>query len=334
MRTTRRFAALIFTLTLSLAPARAFAWNNCGHMLVAEIAYQELLRNNPELLAKIIATLKKHPRLEDLEAEIAAHHITEDAHDHYLFLIAATWPDLVKQSGRKNPEHGGGRFDPEDHREWHYVDLPYDQDGKEHAAEKFDESPWKPGSRAEPRNCEQALDKCEAELRDADASDAAKAKALCWVEHLIGDIHQPLHCATMYSATMPEEAPFEKGDKGGNLFFLEEKSSHGHLRKELHAYWDDVLGKSMSLSHLHQYARHLIAIHARKELKKELAESSERDWAHASHALAVQYAYLNGKLTPNHEPGEEYFYAAQKVAETQVALGGYRLADKLAAAMK
>ena len=328
------FRTAILISMLSVFPTSAFAWNNCGHMMVAEVAYQELLRNHPELLATLIATLKKHPRIEDLEAEIAAHHIHEDDHDHYLFLIAATWPDMVKQSGRKNSEHGGGRFDPEDHREWHFVDLPYNQDGKEHAGEKFDESAWKPGMKSEPRNCEQALDKCEAEVRDAATSAEIKAKALCWIFHLVGDIHQPLHCATLFSSALPDDVPFEKGDKGGNLFFLDEKSNHGRMRKELHAYWDDLLGKSMSLSHLSQYSRHLITVHPRKNLAKELAESSERAWAHDSHALAVEYAYQNGKLTPYHDPGEEYFYAAQKVAESQVALGGYRLADKLVALMK
>lgn len=327
-----RKVLLVFLLWFALAAAPAFAWNNCGHMLVAEIAYQELQRDHPELLARIIALLKKHPRIDDLEAEIASHHIHEDAHDHYLFLIAATWPDLIKQSGRKAGDHA--RFDPDDHREWHFIDLPYNLDGHEHVGLKLDETIWKVGVKTEPHNCEQALDKCEAELSDSHVDDAEKAKALSWLFHLVGDIHQPLHCATLFSATFPEDAPFEKGDKGGNLFFLDEKSSKSHLRKELHAYWDDLLGKSMSLAHLSQYAKHLIAVHARKSLKKELTETSVRDWAHESHVLAEKVCYESGKLTPYHDPGEEYFYVAQRTAEAQVALAGYRLADKLAADLK
>jgi hypothetical protein len=326
----RLFAILLF----ACATLSAHAWNNCGHMMAAEIAYEDLERNHPETLKAILALLKKHPRLRDLQAETAAHHIHEDEYDHYLFLIAATWPDMVKLTPRKTFEHNATRFDPEDHREWHYFDLPFNQDGKEHPGLKLDDSIWKMGERKEPANCLQAIDKCAAELSDAATSDADKAKAICWMLHLIGDVHQPLHCATLYSANFPEESPFVKGDKGGNLFYLDEKSGKEHFRKELHAYWDDLLGKSMSLSHINQYARHLAAVHPRKEVKKELAEPSTRAWARTSHTLAVEHAYLNGNLGLYHDPGEEYFYASQRLAERQIALAGYRLADMLVECVK
>jgi hypothetical protein len=328
-----RISAVLLVLILG-AHARAHAWNNCGHMMVAEVAYQELRRDHPETLKAILALLKKHPRIRDLDDETVAHHIHEEAYEHYLFLLAATWPDMVKLTPKKSFEHNATRFDPEDHREWHYFDLPYNQDGKEHSGLKLDESIWKLGEKKEPANCLQALDKCAGELRDAAKTDVEKAKALCWVMHLIGDIHQPLHCATMYSTNFPEESPFVKGDKGGNLFYLDEKAGRDRFRAELHAYWDDVLGKSMSLSHISQYVRHLAAIHPRSELKKDLAEESSRAWARVSHVLAVEHAYLNGKLELYHDPGEEYFYAAQHLAEKQVALAGYRLADKLVECVK
>ena len=331
MRKRSTIAILIF---LFAASTPAHAWNNCGHMMVAEIAYQELRRDHPETLKAILALLKKHPRIHDLEVEAEAHHIHPDDYEHYLFLLAATWPDMVKLTPRKTFEHNATRFDPEDHREWHYYDLPFNQDGKDHAGLKLDDTIWKSGEKKEPANCLQALDKCAAELSNAAATDAEKAKALCWVMHLIGDIHQPLHCATLYSANFPESSPFVKGDKGGNLFFLDEKAGRDHYRKELHAYWDDVLGKSMSLSHINQYARHITAIHPRSAVKTDLAEESSRAWARVSHVLAVEHAYLNGKLELYRDPGEDYFYAAQHLAEQQIALAGYRLADTLAARMK
>ena len=46
------------------------------------------------------------------------------------------------------------------------------------------------------------------ELKNPQKSAAEKAIAICWVEHIIGDLHQPLHAASLYS---PE---FPKGDQG------------------------------------------------------------------------------------------------------------------------
>ena len=57
--------------------------------------------------------------------------------------------------------------------------------------------------------------------------------------HIIGDIHQPLHTATLFSAEFP------KGDMGGNLFeiiYLKKKSY-----KELHEFWDAIVDQYSSI---------------------------------------------------------------------------------------
>src|SRR4051794_37148479 len=58
-----------------------------------------------------------------------------------------------------------------------------------------------------------------------------KAVALCWILHLIGDVHQPLHCATLYS---PQ---FERGDLGGNSFGVKINGKEYRL----HTFWDNAL---------------------------------------------------------------------------------------------
>jgi hypothetical protein len=42
-------------------------------------------------------------------------------------------------------------------------------------------------------------------------ADADKAVAVCWLMHLVGDIHQPLHAVSYYDDDHP------KGDRGGKL---------------------------------------------------------------------------------------------------------------------
>ena len=61
--------------------------------------------------------------------------------------------------------------------------------------------------------------------------DQAKSVALRFLIHYLGDIHQPLHCATRVDYSYPD------GDKGGNLFHL--KSSQGV--SNLHALWDSAI---------------------------------------------------------------------------------------------
>ena len=51
----------------------------------------------------------------------------------------------------------------------------------------------------------------EAELKSTTEDVTNRAIALCWYLHLMGDVHQPLHCATWFSP----EFPGKNGDSGG-----------------------------------------------------------------------------------------------------------------------
>src|ERR1700758_3364100 len=60
---------------------------------------------------------------------------------------------------------------------------------------------------------------------------SANDRSMVWLMHMVGDIHQPLHCLTRVSATHPD------GDRGGNLVLLNGPA------KNLHFFWDDVLAR-------------------------------------------------------------------------------------------
>src|SRR5262249_37294414 len=62
------------------------------------------------------------------------------------------------------------------------------------------------------------------------SADALKSYDLVWLLHLVGDVHQPLHCSTRVSSTHRD------GDSGGNDVHLSGTPS------ELHAFWDDLFG--------------------------------------------------------------------------------------------
>ena len=100
----------------------------------------------------------------------------------FAFMQAATWPDEIRKT-------------PDDRPIWHYIDLPIVAPG------------YTPSPAAlvivQP-NAETQIGAETKLLTTASASDQERAVALCWVEHLIGDVHQPLHDVSLFSATFPK----------------------------------------------------------------------------------------------------------------------------------
>ena len=146
----------------------------------------------------------------------------------------------------------------------------------------------------------------------------------------MGDLHQPLHCASLFNETLP------KGDHGGNdsLYRLPPKRVI-----ELHPFWDDLLGKATTYTSITSGAgeAQAAADANRAEVARELqASATVESWAKESYALAVAYAYLNGKVIPavggrHREPAEvpeipaDYAQTAGLVARVCVAKAGERL---------
>src|SRR5205814_8107842 len=107
------------------------------------------------------------------------------------------------------------------------------------------------------------------QLKNPDVSSADKAVALAWLEHLVGDIHQPLHACSRFSPAYP------KGDRGGNLFMVK---YHGNITN-LHLFWDELLGGYMSFKLVDAVAGKTAEAHPRASFEKELAVSKSADWA-------------------------------------------------------
>ena len=80
--------------------------------------------------------------------------------------------------------------------------------------------------------------------------------ALSWLIHLIGDIHQPLHCVTHITSQHP--AP--EGDRGGNSFKLKGTPNN------LHSVWDSSVSfqhnlddSALASSIIQEHSRQLLA---------------------------------------------------------------------------
>ena len=316
---------------LFLLAAPVYSWNAFGHRTVAKIACLEisdaqqkaifnLLKNHPHF-----AVLKDFPK-PGVDTEFFSKNKPAGVSEvEWAILQAATWPDFVRPSKftKMTPEqiqaHPVFKFH---RRSDHFADIPLiDPDFKQ--ALKLGDS----GSLLE------AIAKAENVLKDKNSPLPEKAIAFCWLAHLVGDIHQPLHCTSYFSKDYPT------GDGGGNAFLIG--------KTNLHSFWDDVLGSDPTpFEHFDAVSQ---GIYRAQQLQRskllELTQSvTFKSWAEESHAIAVSFTYKDGKImlkggrgNHDHDDGPlvipdfplNYKVQAKSVAERRVALGGYRLADKI-----
>ena len=312
---------LLLLLALAAPAPAARAWNATGHQVIAQIAWREL---KPAAREKVLALLREHPHF---ARHLAPADVPADSPDFALrvFMRTATWADIVR-AGRTKDER------EHHHPEWHYINTPILAEGTDKAALELPPlgDKLEPGKPA--RNILQALDWCAQCLKDPAAPAAQRAVALAWLEHLVGDLHQPLHACAFFS---PD---YLKGDRGGNSFAVKH---HGSVTN-LHTFWDNVLGGYMAWRLVDAVTDKVVEKHSRESLAKELAATKFTEWSAESFALARDLVYAGGKLkgvtreagiadqgatTP--ELPENYDRAARDAAQRRAALAGYRLADLL-----
>jgi S1/P1 Nuclease len=134
-------------------------------------------------------------------------------------------------------------------------------------------------------------------LRSRSASTQDKAEKMSWLIHLVGDVHQPLHCATLVNSLYP--AP--QGDRGGNEFFVR-VSATGSPQK-LHSLWDGLLGSGtaadarLTRSALNNAIR-LQTLYPRATLPELQSHRSVKSWSKESRNSAIHDAYLDGTSPP------------------------------------
>jgi hypothetical protein len=155
--------------------------------------------------------------------------------------------------------------------------------------------------------------------------------ALCWIFHLIGDVHQPLHTVALFTTQFPPP----EGDRGGTRFYI--RAREGAHTISLHTFWDDLILGSERFQSVRNTATalRLQPDHARAQLP-ELTETQFEQWARQeSFRLAKDQTYRNGQLRgrSDQQNGEvfpaDYIATVKPLAERRIVLAGYRLADVL-----
>jgi hypothetical protein len=314
MRMNTKVLGVVLGLVLVLGE-QTFGWNERGHMSVAYVAYKQL---TPATRERVNVLLKLNPKYNDWAATVSQQvpNASADDKDLMIFMIAATWADQIKRDstytkdGGQNGNRPEGSPDPgkntgyDDllmHKYWHFIDTPFATDGTTLPA-------------IPTPNAQERIALFRGVLASTTADDALKSYDLTWLLHLVGDIHQPLHASTRVSSTDPD------GDAGGNLVKLD------CAKCQLHAFWDDLLGKQSNLKTVTKAARKLPKPNA--ELA---AKSDENDWTAESFQEARQTAY-SAPIVAGDGPftlTTQYKKNAGKLAKQRVALAGTRLANLL-----
>lgn len=292
-------------LALLLFPLVSNAWNAEGHNTCGAVAYYYMKKNSPATISKVVLALKQHPWY-NTEWKNKLTGLTGEKLDVALFMLASTYPD----DARKDEALGGG-----EKKKWHYVDYPFVPAGEKVKAA----APEKP-------NAEIKINELLTTLKTT-KNPAQKAIDLCWLFHLIEDVHQPLHTIAMYDRDHP------KGDRGGNdTYILLDGEVKGVA---LHGLWDGMVDGSFR--EIPALAKALVnnTSYSDATLPDLKNNPNVNDWIkNESYVLAKQFVYMNGKINGvdnNPYPAPNgYVIAARNMCERRVVLAGIRVAQKLA----
>src|SRR5258706_3401168 len=295
-----RLYALLLPLFFSLT---SYAWNHAGHMASGAIAYRFLKQYSPATIIKFVKILKAHAQFAS-RWQSKYDSLPDMQKDLFLFMAAARWPDDVKGTSYDHPD---GHYYAIRVTFWPADTQPPKQDN---SIVQF----------ANNLNI----------VKSQSGNQGNKAVALCWVFHLMGDLHQPLHDVQLFSAAFPV------GDNEAMDFLIKDPA------KDLHHYWDDVFLSEAKVNY--KSSTWFSAVDdASKNAKTKnggVVFSSTtlidtKAFANEAIALAKSSAYkFKGKpLKPGVKGGAPavalpagYSTEAGKVASKQLTLAGMRLA--------
>jgi hypothetical protein len=270
----------------------------------------------------------------------------------WALMRAGVWSDWVRIPRRSSGDaatHPVYRF----HRgPWHYVNFPY-QAGQSQATLPAEPLEGKTDILQQLALSKRFSVAGQAIAADPDAEDGVtaaqnRAVRVCWLVHLVGDLHQPLHAATLIDERrLP---PPLHDDQGGNLLAV--RVEIGAYPVKLHAFWDQILGTDNhpdSVVRLTESLRDDVSLATEKLIELKTGDDDFRAWAAESYALAKERAYLNGDLPTtvwNEQrlplpPVDEvpilpvgYERDAREAARRRVVLASHRLAKLLAEVVK
>lgn len=310
--------------------SRAVAWDAKGHEQIADIAWTKLTPHaKSEITAILMAGDPGFRPASMSETDVRA-----------AFDKAATFADVIKGDRTTTYEQKIQEMNPiffvkskpdPNNREdslcktWHYYDTPIRDKGDHPAPES---------------NALQALTLARKSLAqlEADFPTTSRPNAnrieqcwwVYWIEHVTGDLHQPLHCVSSY-----EFFP-DTGDAGGNKLTIQDPTNP--RVRNLHSYWDGGITQAIAKDKQVGLPVTMEEVTKRWENDPMLAPSASDAanldvavWIKDGAVLADKVVYAD--LKQNSILTNAYTDAAITLSRKQAVLAGTRLAAVLNAAL-
>lgn len=275
-----------------MASAPAHAWADEGHQIIAAMATHLMAPGTLTRVQSILAS--------DDSALTAETGITSESN----------WADRYRESDRHTSRQ---RF--EGTTNWHFVDIEIDAPDIDAACFGFPTLDNVPASAGPAQDCiVNKIVQFTAELRAAQTPALERLRALQFLLHLVGDLHQPLHAA-------------DDHDRGGND---KRVISPAPRRTDLHFYWDTWLVRQLGTDYTDVAARLLARLPAAQ--RRAWAQGTPRDWAQESFLIGKEMAYGRLPLPDadgNYSLDERYLGASADIVMAQLSKAAVRLAMTL-----
>ena len=285
-----RVLAAAATAAASLPSAAA--WWCDGHMLTAQVALDSGIMS-----AATVASVQS------ITAEIASYYPGSPE-----FVSSACWADDLKSEGAYQES------------EFHYIDIPVISTSS---------PPPKPAPAPNSMNVAWAVTEAHSTVYGKKSTLLDKSRQLRFITHFVGDVHQPLHAASYFSAQFPD------GDAGGNAWPVAGVS----YTNELHAVFDSGVGawvndlprplNATSQAWLSAFAAAVMGEYKTTDpaIAALIRETDPMAWANESNAIATSFVYTAAQApTPL---SQAYIDEGVTLCRKQIAVGGYRLATLL-----
>ena len=256
-----------------------------------------------------------------------------------MFIECARWPDDSK-------------FTNNDRLTWHSARWPI----------LADDAPPEAGEAIAARNDKPAgqgiesLELSYSMVSNPESSPTERVWALCWMMHVLGDIHQPFHVTDLFSEQFPA------GNMAGSMGYVMDPVTKTPIT--LHILWDSNVLRVPTLEAVDGHAAEFMEKYPRSAFPELNAHPITepgffRAWTLESHQVAVDWAanvtmaidpdtgqtseqlvakmvnfILNGVAPVDDAPDlpDGYFEKVQQTAERRITLAGYRMADLILAA--
>jgi hypothetical protein len=340
----------ILSLTLAATCTLASAWSGKGHQQIADIAWSQLTHEAKVEIAEMFIvgdTLTRGERTSSFTAPTPTNGFSDDYLEHVIrpiFRKAASWPDDARNgtstqfdarvdadnaaSPGVNPPSGDthrARGEEVRCKTWHYYNEPIvaPDDTTAHTARAS--------------NAVRALAIVRSMFEGQENSSKKDPKEqlydLFWIEHVFGDLAQPLHCTDSF-VLKPD------GDEGGNGFpTMAPNTFRPGEPTSLHSFWDAGIEHAVAAdpklgegSDVEKVSATWLADATASPSADAVKDLNPMDWVHEGYDLSVKFVYAG--IKPMGVPDEAYQKNQVEVCRKQAVLAGTRLASYLNSVLK